>query len=249
MDRDRARQGAVAAAVVGGLVSGATGDYGESDESPSVVLPADAAFGIWIPIYAGSLAYAVRTLRPGRSDGPLLRRTGWPAALGYLLAGAWVRLQHPPRLQLPAIAATTAAAVTAYRRSRADSPDDPGSRGTRWAVREPLGLFAGWITLAAAAATTEVLLAEGRDAAPSRRDSWGVGVLAVATAAAVATTRSVPGSPGYPAAVAWGLGGTAARNLRRRRPVPAAAATLGAVVVVVTAFRGRAALRHPTAGR
>ena len=80
---DRLRAGAVVAGVVGGLLSGATGDYGDADDSPSRVLPANYAFGVWAPIYAGSLVYAADSLRPSRRGTPLLRRTGWPAAPAY----------------------------------------------------------------------------------------------------------------------------------------------------------------------
>jgi hypothetical protein len=55
MTWDGVRQAVVVGSVVGGIVSGATGDYGEAGPSPSLVLPADYAFTIWGPIYAGSI--------------------------------------------------------------------------------------------------------------------------------------------------------------------------------------------------
>jgi hypothetical protein len=45
-DPDRLRAGAVVAGVVGGLLSGATGDHGDADDSRSRVLPANDAFGV-----------------------------------------------------------------------------------------------------------------------------------------------------------------------------------------------------------
>jgi hypothetical protein len=54
-----------------------------------------------------------------------------------------------------------AAAATAYARALPRDDAEAASAADRWAVRVPLGLFTGWITLATAAATTEVLLAEG----------------------------------------------------------------------------------------
>lgn len=232
------RPAAVLAGVVGGLVSGATGDYGDADESASLVLPADWAFGIWGPVYAGSLAYAAQSLRPSRRDDPLLRRTGWPAALAYAGAGTWVRLQDPPRRQLPAIALTMAAAATAYTRARPAGPADAASAEDRWTVRVPLGLFAGWITLATAAATTEVLLAEGLDTPAPVRDTCAVAVLGPAGGVAATVARRFPVSTAYPAAVVWGLTATAVRSLPRRR-IPGAAAALGAVAVGAAARRWR----------
>ena len=52
-----------AAGVVAGPLSGAAGDYGDADDSRSRVLPANYAFGVWAPTYAGSRAYAAEALR------------------------------------------------------------------------------------------------------------------------------------------------------------------------------------------
>ncbi|MGY1666312.1 hypothetical protein [Geodermatophilus sp. SYSU D00696] len=169
MDSDDLRRAAVVAGVLGGLVSGATGDYGDAEASDSRVLPADWAFGIWFPVYAGSLAYAAETARPSRRRDPLLRRTGWPAAAAYALAGTWVRLR--PRQQVPVLAATMAAAALAHARAGGG----PARPTDRWTVRVPLGLFAGWLTLASVAAPTEVLLAEGVRPGPRAADAWGRG--------------------------------------------------------------------------
>jgi hypothetical protein len=232
VDRDSVRQGAVLAAVVGGLISGATENYGDSDESPSLVLPADWAFAIWGPVYAGTLAYAAQTLRPSRRTDPLLRRTGWPVALANAAAGVWVRLQDPPRNQLPAIALTLAAAATAHGRAASAPAEGTASTADRWTVRLPLGLLSGWVTVATAAATTEVLVAEGWS--PRHRDAWAVAVLGVVTGVAAAVTRRVPTSRGYPAAVVWGLGATAARSAPRS-PVAGVAAALAAAAVAAAA--------------
>jgi hypothetical protein len=111
-------------------------------------------------------AYAAHPARPSRRTDPLLRRTAWPVAVTTGLVGTWVRLQRRPLLQLPVIAATTAAAAAAYARAVPASEQEVTSAINRWVVREPVCLTAGSLTLAAVAATTEVLLAVGR------RDLW-----------------------------------------------------------------------------
>jgi hypothetical protein len=237
VDGDLLRQVAVASGVVGGLVSGATGDYGDAEESDSRVLPADWAFGIWFPVYAGSLAYAAETARPSRRRDPLLRRTGWPAAAAYALAGTWVRLR--PRQQVPVVAATVAAAALAAARAA----DAGAAERDRWTVQRPLGLFAGWLTLAAVAASTEVLLAEGVRPGPRAADGWGVAMTGAAAAIASAVTRRVPSSGAYPAAATWGLAAAAVRNAAAGRRLPAVAGALGAGAVAV------AGVRTPTAAR
>ena len=247
-DRDRLRAGAVVAGVVGGLLSGATGDYGDADDSSSRVLSADYAFGVWAPIHAGSLVYAADSLRPSRRGTPLLRRTGWPAAAAYALAGTWVRLQRPPVLQLPAVAATMAAAATAYARALPRDDAEAASAVDRCAVRVPLGLFTGWITLATAAATTEVLLAEGVEDPWPGADAWGVAVLGLTGGVAAAVTRRVPVSRSYPAVVVWGLTAAAVRTRPRYRAAGLAAlAGTAGVLLAAIGSRGSALRRRSTA--
>ena len=249
MDRDVRRQAGVVIAVVGGLGLGASGDYGSAATSQSLVIPADYAFGIWAPIYAGSLVYAAHQARPSRRADPLLRRTGWPAAAAYASVGTWVWLQDRPVLQIPAIATSMGLAALAYGRAEPASAAEAASPTDRWTVRVPLGLFAGWVTLATAAGTTEALIAAGAGDLWPGRQSWAVAVLGVAGGVAAVVTRAVPVSLAFPTAVVWGLVGTVVRSLPER-PVPgiaaavAAAAVLGAAVYARRAGRGRAGQRR-----
>jgi hypothetical protein len=110
-------------------------------------------------------------------------------------------------------------------------------------VGAPLGLLAGWITLATVAAFTEVLLAEGVRPGPRAADARCVAMTGAATAIAGAVTLRVPSSRAYAAAVTWGLGAAAVRNATRGRRLPAVAGALGAGAVAA------AAVRTPTAAR
>ncbi|RFU22611.1 hypothetical protein D0Z06_05090 [Geodermatophilus marinus] len=225
----------MAAGVAAGIVGGVTEDFEDGTRSPSLVLPTPWAFGIWGPIYAGAVGYATHTARPSRRTDPLLRRTGWPVALAYALAGLWVRVPGPPRRQLPAIAGTVAAAATAYQRAAPRRGEADGA-AEAWLVRVPLALFAGWVTVAAAAGTTEVVIGEGYADLPPGRTPWAVAVVGLAGGVATWVTRRHPVSPAYPAAVAWGLGTAAVRALPRRR-LPGMAALLAAGAVAAAARR------------
>ncbi|WP_369051851.1 hypothetical protein [Kineococcus terrestris] len=237
--RDVVRQGAVVLALAGGIISGATGDYGRASDSASPVVPADYAFTVWVPVYAGAVAYAAHQARPSRRADALLRRTGWPLAAAVALSGTWVRLQDPPVLQLPAVAATTSAALLALVRAQPRSSAEDESTAARWLVRAPVGLLAGWLTLATTAATTEVLLASGVPTPRWGSDATGALVLAATAGAALAAAR-LPRVGAYAAAVTWGLAAVAVRGARRWPATAAvAAAGAGAVVLAATAARDR----------
>lgn len=87
VDPDTFRPAAVLAGVVGGLVSGATGDYGDADESASPVLPADwpsvpgdrCTRGRWPTLRSRSGPRGATTRCCGAPAGPPSSRTPVPA--------------------------------------------------------------------------------------------------------------------------------------------------------------------------
>lgn len=236
MDKDRLRQVVVVAATTSGIAIGATADYGSAGTSGSTIIPANYAFGIWAPIYVGSLAYAVYQALPSRRRDPLLRRVGWPAAAAYFLVGLWVRTDTL-WLYEGLIAASLIAAAIAYGRL---GPAVAGtSRAETWLVRAPLGLFAGWITLATAAGTAEGLLASGVDDLGLGPTVWGVLVLLVAGAVAGTVTLHVRASLAYPVAVSWGLVGAAVQHLPTTPATGGTAAAMAALVAAAAAWTAR----------
>ncbi|GGQ04016.1 hypothetical protein GCM10010140_37620 [Streptosporangium pseudovulgare] len=313
MRQGAARQALTAGAVVTGLTLGATGNYGDANRSPSAIVPPSRAFGIWGPIYAGSLAYAAYQAMPRRRADHVLGRLALPAALGYLGAGLWSRAQGT-RAFLPLVGVTWAAAMAAYALTGRDTPEErkwaeategpfgggtgswapiggsgnasgndsgngsgnnsgnasgngsgntgsageagrpgtpdaagDGSRGDRgrrdgwrWAVREPLAGFAGWLTLASAISVLDGTVDGPATADPQRR--WAVPALAVTGAVATAVTAAGPRSISYPATLVWGLAGTAVQQ-RHHTATAVTAGALAAVVAGVAALRNR---RHGT---
>ncbi|MFF0309096.1 hypothetical protein ACFYSC_16840 [Streptosporangium sp. NPDC004379] len=257
-----ARQALTAGAVVTGLTLGATGNYGDAERSPSAIVPPSRAFGIWGPIYAGSLAYAVYQAMPRRRGDHVLGRLALPAALGYLGAGLQSRAQGT-RAFLPLVGVTWVSAVAAYALTGRDTPEDgshgdhgdhrdhgdredredretPEDRGRpdgwRWAVREPLAGFAGWLTLASAISVLDGAV-DGPAAADPQRP-WAVPALAVTGAVATAVIAAGPRSISYPATLVWGLAGTAVQQ-RRHTATAVTAGALAAVVAGVAALRNR----------
>ncbi|MER7070509.1 hypothetical protein [Terrabacter sp. NPDC000476] len=223
--RDRARQAGVIGLVLGGIAAGASGDYGSSTTTPNPLVPADGAFAIWAPIYAGCLGYAVHQARPSQADREIHRRVGLPLASCVALSGTWVWLQDPPLRQLPAIGATLAAGLVAHQRAAALAGDSQD----RWLVAAPSGLLAGWLTLASVVATTEVAIASGVGPPPGARVAAVAVVSGVATLACTAFPDARPPRT-YRGAIAWGLAGVARASWRKERAT-AVAAGLGAVAI------------------
>lgn len=241
-----ARQAAVVVGILGLAVLGVTSDYGSSGESASLVIPVDSAFGIWGPIYLGGLAFAAHQARPSLRHDPVLDRVGWPLAFAYLAAGLWDRVfDAAPYLLSQALVLLTVLAAGAALAGLGPASAAARPAGT-WLVRAPIGLFAGWITLATAAATTELLLARdvgdlGLGAVP-----WAVLVLLVAGAIAVTMTVRLRASFAYPLALTWGLVGSALQHADQ--PVVSATAAAMAVLVAAAGIRtGRSAWQRPAA--
>lgn len=155
------------------------------------------------------------------------------------LSGGWVWVQDAPVLQLPLIAATVTAAWRAYLRAAPASEVEARSAGARWLVRVPLGLFAGWITLASVAASTEVLIALDVKPPVGNPDVWALAALTGLSAGTVAVASRRPVSRAFPLVVAWGLAAVAARNLPTQRLAGTTAALGAAAVAVAGLISGR----------
>lgn len=182
-DVDRLAQGAVIAAVLAQLPATALGTTGRvgpasveklSNSFDVAVVPANPAFAVWGPIYAGSLALAGYQALPGNRTDPLLRRLRLPATAADAGNAVWL-LASPSqryRLALSCILTTLTGSTLAYARMNTaheqmgqegrDGSLDPAQAGL---VRAPLGLLAGWITVATPSAVAVTLLAAGRDRA------------------------------------------------------------------------------------
>ena len=239
MNRDLVRQVAVTGAVVGNIVSGVTQNFSDTEESPSLIVPAGYAFAIWGPVYAGSLAHVVDQARPARRDDPVMRRTGWPLAAAFAAPAVWIRLDARPLRQLATIAASGAGSALLYAAAQA-RPDDPAPTADLdgWTIRAPVGLYTGWITVASLVGATEALRRAGLRTPPPEGLGWTLGGL-TAAAAVAGTAGRRPLSPTYPTAVAWGLAAVAVRAWTRRRVVSGAATTAAGAVLASWTIRAR----------
>jgi hypothetical protein len=229
---------AAACAIAAGIGVGVTGDYSSSPGVVQRFIPADYAFAIWTPIYAGGAVFAARQVAGDvtRSDA----RTRAPLAWAFLLSGLWARVEDPAA-NLAVISATWASAALAlWRLGRPE-------RAHPLPVEATVGLLAGWVTLAAAVGMTEAVQRSGWSLGVDPASvEWAVGALTLAGAAAVGLTAARR-TPWYPAAVVWGLVSVALGYAVSSPPVATTAAVLAAATALTAAMPG--VRRQWTAGR
>ncbi len=213
------------------IVAGTLGDYDASPGANNPILPPGIAFAIWGAIYGLAAWLAIHHAR--RRD-PVVARVAPAIALGYVLAGVWVWVL--PRLPFAlgelVLATTLVAGLTALWRL---PPHDTG-RSVRWPLRAAIGCFAGWINLAVVVATVDGLIARGV-IAPVGKPAWATALVAGLATVATAVTLVGRRGPGYPLAIAWGLGWLATSSHPAEHPGFTLACATGAVVLVGAALR------------
>lgn len=120
-------------------------------------VPAGYVFAIWGLIYIGMLAYAVYQALPAQKDNLRLQATGWWVVLSGFANSMWIFLWQYEKFvgTLAAMLVLLASLVVVYL--RLDIGQMKVSTGETWAVRMPLSVYLGWITVATVANITNVL--------------------------------------------------------------------------------------------
>jgi benzodiazapine receptor len=129
---------------------------------PTLVTPAGYVFAIWGLIYIALLTYSVaQFLRPLATD-PLPDALAWPLIVSNVANVVWLLLWHSLNIYwtVPVMLVLLASLVVAYRISRQGRSDNPAA-AERWAVRAPLSLYLGWISVATIANVSAALYAAG----------------------------------------------------------------------------------------
>ena len=174
--------------------------------------PVPATFAIWGPIFALCGAYAVRQARPGARDEELSRRVGWLTAAAFAGDALWEVVVPRRQLELgEALVVGTALSSTAAYLELGGAEGIAGA--DRWLVGLPIGMLAGWTTVASAVSTGDALARRGIRKEPAA-SSAGVALLALAGALAGHLARRGggarrPHAAGYGGSVLWGLAGVA----------------------------------------
>ncbi|MEJ7928984.1 hypothetical protein WG922_03265 [Ramlibacter sp. AN1015] len=201
-------------------------------QSPSLSTPAGWAFGIWSLIYLGLIAFAVYQALPAHRHDALLRRAGPWTAAAMLLGAVWAIVAQLQGITLPTVVillAMLACALCALFALRDGAP-------FRWRValfvRQPIGLFAGWVTAAALVNLASWLPNAGGAAEALRGGAFAALVALCATLLAGWVTWRARAPLAYPLAGAWALAGVAAKAAPAGAWLAAVCAGAGAVLLV-----------------
>jgi hypothetical protein len=226
---------AVLAAVqllVAGL--GGSGTVGESVGAvarsyPTPVLPAGWTFAIWVPIYLAFLGYAVYQALPAQRGRAVHRATGWWLAASCVLNAGWVLAFSARYVLLAEVLILLLLAVLARvfgRLSRERASGTP----ERAALRFPVALYTGWVSLAVVAGTAATGVRLGLPGDGALATIAAVLILLVAAGIVASVVVNGTAVVGYAAAAVWALVGIALND------PPAAVGVTAAVASVVVLF-------------
>jgi hypothetical protein len=190
--------------------------------------PAGYAFSIWGVIYLWLIVMAGYGLWK-RADDPDWAATR-PALLVSLAIGvAWLPVAEvSPVWALILIWAMLVTALWALMKT---------PERDIWLLRAPVGLYAGWLT--AAAAVSIALVGHGYDLAPLSQPVWAVLAICVGLVVAVATLMARSPLLAYAAAVVWALVALIVQNGGETASVSIVSALGIAVVAGLALMRAR----------
>lgn len=255
---DVARQIVVAVAVVGALTCGFLGSGslggpsirdaqgGALDADASLLAPGRPAFGIWLVIYAGLIAYAVWQLLPRQRAAERQREIGWWIAATAVLNGLWIVTAVSATLwaTLVVIVLLLVALILTFRRAVLTA--HPGSSWLDLLLIDGVtGLHVGWVTLATVANAAALLGSVG---------AWNTGDEAWAAVVLVSLLflgLIASGVSGWRVAPPWAMGwGVLWIGLARLHGEPASAVVgWTGIAVAITLFLVPLVLRVATALR
>lgn len=191
------------------------------------------AFGIWGVIYAGLLAYGIYQLLPGTPRTPFLRRMAVPSALALAGIAAWIFAAAYDIEWLTIVLIAGSAAVLIGPLMAAGPGADGATGRERLFVAWPLGLLAGWLTIASAANVLTVLTGNGQ--LPDIPVGWGVvtvGLVAVIALWVLARLRHLA----YPIPIVWGLAAVYVAEQDRNPPLALSAAIAAVILALAAAW-------------
>ncbi|MEO1044547.1 MAG: hypothetical protein AAFX04_03820 [Pseudomonadota bacterium] len=214
-----------------------------SRASDTVLIPAGYAFVIWLPLYFGSIAFAVYHGLSRNLADPMLQRIGWYVTASYWANLVWAILTPalgPGWLSFILLELILLPLLFAIYHLRSAAAL---SRARQWALAPVYGL-AGWLTVASPAGLSVAINFEQPNIWMQSAMTLALVILGIWAVLAVFATR-FSRSWVYAGAVCWGLLAVALVNVAREEDILAVIAFTLFALIAISAYTSRRAAIQP----
>lgn len=208
-----------------------------ADEGNGTLRAAGYAFAIWGVIYAGLVLYGIWQLVRQTPETPILRAVAWPSVIAMGGCAAWLLAAALDIKALTVLIIVTSAIAVIGGLLRARPHRRDVGPGTRFFIFWPLGLLAGWLTIAGFINLITVLTAWGVIGPDIARPAAYAGILGVVMVGSAVIWRLRHLAYGLP--IVWGLIAVWAAEHADKPPVGLAALAAAAFMLVVSLVAGR----------
>ncbi|MEL7243889.1 MAG: tryptophan-rich sensory protein [Cyanobacteria bacterium J06573_2] len=113
-----------------------------------LIVPANYAFAIWGLIYIGLFAFAIYQVLPSQRENPNLRKAGYLLTIASIAQCVWVYLFLSRYFAASVVAMLWILIPLIIVYLRLGIGVRPASRGEKWFIRYPIGIYLGWISVA-----------------------------------------------------------------------------------------------------
>jgi hypothetical protein len=206
-------------------------------EGNSTLRAAGYAFSIWGLIYLGLLVYGLWQLVRQTPETPILRAVAWPSAIAMTGCAAWLLAAALDLKALTVLIITGSVVAVIAGLLRARPHRREVGPGTRFFIFWPLGLLAGWLTIASFINLITVLTAWGVIGPELARPAAFAGILGVLMVGAAVIWRLRHLAYGLP--IVWGLIAVWAAEHTDKPQVGLAALGAAALMLVISLIAGR----------
>ncbi len=205
-----------------------------SADSDATLRVAGWAFSIWGVIYTWLLVYAVRQVLPQTGESEMIHRFGWPSVIALLCIGWWIPamafdVEWATIVLIVSGAMALIAPLLVHARLVAELPSRDRDR---WMTAWPLGLLAGWLTIASVVNIITVVTGNGQLPDALSPTAWAMLGVAFVTAMAVFVTWRTR-LLAYSLPIAWGLTGVFGAEQERNGALAFTALGAAALILVV----------------
>jgi benzodiazapine receptor len=136
-----------------------------SDSFPLYFTPAGYVFAIWGLIYLGLIAFAIFQALPSQRENPRMRTTGWLFVWSCIANITWLFCWHygfrTSWFWLTEVAMLAILGLLILIYLRLGTGVTKVSVAETWAIRVPISIYLGWISVATIANTTILLYSLG----------------------------------------------------------------------------------------